>query len=109
MKSIEDLLPLIDRKTRENSLKWSRETSDSFYCKILHYKIRIWKWTDVNTDESGYSIAMIDKSNETIDSILASEYNTKYERMENVFSIARRSALNVDSVIEEIEEALNKK
>jgi hypothetical protein len=101
MRTIEEMLPIVNQATLDGRLSWKKERS-KFLTTVGDYAISTWEWSDQNTDASGYSVD-ISRDGSQIDYIAVDEYSSKYNSVQSLFQNARRSALNVEAVINDIE------
>lgn len=111
MKSVADIMDEVQNLTEDNSLTWEQDMSaSSFYVDIGDVRLKVWQWTDENDGSSGISVMLSGgKVHETVlDHITVSEYSGKFDKYKDFFNVARRSALQVDSKIADIQKALSK-
>lgn len=109
MKTIEDLIPKLVEKTRQGALTWSKaETTDNFKATLKNYLAQVWEWTDQEDGSEGISFSVKPIRNpENFDTIYYDKYSSKYNRLKELFDVARRSALNLDKMVDDIEAELD--
>ena len=85
-------------------------SAPGFECKIGEYVVKVWEWTNVENDTPGMTATLSNRSNpySPIDRMTAEQFESDYAKLSDLHTIARRSALNVDEVISELEAALRK-
>ena len=110
MKTLEDIIPKITERTKDGSLKW--ETSpitDAYLAPLGKYYVRTWTWTDENDGTNGISIGLLKTKSEStfIETVYTDTFSTKYSRYEELHSYARRSALNLNKIIDDIDKELD--
>jgi hypothetical protein len=105
MKTIEEMLPSVQAATEDGRLKWANKEM-TFSVKVGKYTISTWQWSDPDNDVEGYSVGIYE-GDKQLDYIRADPYSPRYSRLEDFYRMARRSALNLGDIIEEIERALN--
>ncbi len=110
MKTLEDLIPVLIERTKEGLVNWrERDGYKNHFEASVHskYNVSTWEWEDENGVE-GISIGLrpIDATT-VIDSIAYDTFSSKYGKIEELFKIAKRKALNLDVVIEEIYKELD--
>jgi hypothetical protein len=100
MQSVEDLIEPIKDATNAGDLEWKTD-GRTFTATLGDYKIVTWQWTDEHDGSSGISIGLREAKfeGEVLDTIVAGEYSTRYDRATDFFSMARRSALDVDNIV----------
>ena len=89
-------------RTTEGKLKWSRTVEeDSFAASLDAVSVVI------AADDAGYCLEILDESGSTVDS-LESPDTTKAEddQLARLFVLARRSAHDIDSVLEKLAKSL---
>lgn len=79
----------------------------AFYVNVGKYTISTWEWSDQENDVEGYSVGIYEGEKQ-LDFVRADPYSPRYSRLEDFYRMARRSALNVESIIDEIEKTLGK-
>lgn len=111
MRSVTDILEKIQELTEMSKLRWEQDNFAARPVFILDFgnnRLRVWDWTDENDGSSGVSIQLTRGANydQVIDFVSANEFNANFEKYNGFLGVARRSALNVDSAISEIEQQL---
>lgn len=101
MQSIEDLIDPLIEATQKGQLVW--EVSGSlFETELDPFTVRTWTGINDNDDSSFVSVALFDNRGEMLDNTAADEYEASYPRLRLLHTTARRSAHNVDVVIDDL-------
>ncbi len=107
MKTILSLLGTLKKATENDKLSWTIEGKWGFASVLPDgHKIVVWEWADGNTGTPGVSVSLEDKEGTTIDQSMADEFNPKYADLRDLLQAAKRSAHDVNSVIESLEKVL---
>ncbi|MGO8468345.1 hypothetical protein AB9F45_27680 [Rhizobium leguminosarum] len=108
MRTIDDILPTVQEATAAGKLQWKENNiPDSYLTQIGPFSVLIWQWQDNDDDTFGYSVQLLRGPN-VLDTARSSQYGSKFGLLEAVFEGARRSFLNVDEVIADLEGELAK-
>ncbi|MEI1251994.1 hypothetical protein [Rhizobium aouanii] len=108
MRTIDDILPTVQEATADGKLHWKDyDMPESYEAQIGPFLVRIWQWQDNDDDTSGYTVQLL-RGSKVMDTARASQYGSKFGLLEAVFEGARRSYLNVDEVIADLEGELAK-
>lgn len=94
------------RRTAEGKLKWSRTVEDyRFVTSVDAISVMI---VEEQFDERfQYRLVILDESGETVESLGYEDTGTEEdEQLGRLYVLARRSALNIDSILEKLAEAL---
>jgi hypothetical protein len=111
MKSLLTIVPKLRQATNDEKLTWEKHQFTGYKCTLGANLVRIWQWSNSDSETTGISVNLQrgnDFAGEILDSIVADEYASAYEELLELYSAARRSALNVDAVISEIEAEIDK-
>jgi hypothetical protein len=110
MKSLQTLIPKLREATAEEKLKWETHKWGGYTCNLGQNFIRVWEWSNPDSDATGVSVALLREkvSSDVLDAVVTDAYDSGYGETHELYLAARRSALNVDQVISEIEKALDK-
>ncbi|MEQ8446688.1 MAG: hypothetical protein RIB57_12450 [Pelagibacterium sp.] len=108
MRTIEALFPMLIEKSADGSLSWkANETPKSGYStKIGSNGVSVWEWKDPNDDTEGVTIGILNDKEEMIDHLVVDQFSAKYPRASELYMTARRSALGLDKVLDEIADQL---
>lgn len=107
MRSLETLLDSIVEATNRSKIVWSTEDGRRFDAALQKYTVKVWHWTDPHSDVNGVTVQLVDQHGNVIDAVSADEYSPKYNNLENLFGVARRSANKIDEILDEIESELS--
>lgn len=104
MQSIEDLIEPVVEATTAGSLRWKQEGHSTFVLKLPRHIINVWSWSDDDDGSTGITaqLRLTNAANDLLDATSASEFSPRYNKLSTLLSNARRSALDVDSVIDSI-------
>jgi hypothetical protein len=102
MRSLEELLDGILSATEDATLKWQEARTDNYWADVVNHKLSIWEWSDPQSESTGITIELSAKDGKTLDTVQADEFSNKFPGLRELFNAARRSALNVSEVIEEL-------
>lgn len=109
MRTLEDITPKLIEKTRDGSISWDKGIGNDGYKTILgNYAFHVWAWEDEDGTE-GISIGLRPKTDEGsfLDTIYHDKYSNKYHNLTDLHGMARRSALRLDKIIDEIDNELD--
>lgn len=105
-KRIEALVPVILAKTEEGKIPWKAETATLFVADLGNgHSITVWeesdnKWTlDLRTEDG----VRLDGISSRIGFDLAGDTS---EKVEKIYKLARRQALDIDAAIDDVERSL---
>ncbi|WP_411034307.1 hypothetical protein [Shinella sp. BYT-45] len=110
MKTLEDLIPKLVEKTRDGSLSWSQGIgNDGYKTTFGKYRVDVWQWQDEDETE-GITVGLKigDNATDFIDKVYYDTYSSRYSRLDDLYSMARRSALKIDKIIEDVDVELDK-
>ena len=109
MKTLETLIPKLLEKTSDGSLDWTQGDSPSkFQTHIGKHSIDIWEWVSEEDGSEGASLAIKPKGVIPYsDVVYYDKYSSRYEKLQELYSYARRSALKIDHMIIEVEKELD--
>lgn len=103
-RTLETLLPLIEKVTKEGKLKWSIDPSGGYLSHSGKYIINVF---DRSVEaESGYGIRLVDANDNVIDYLSAEFPDEHYDILHTINEDARRSALNIDEALNSIAQNL---
>ena len=90
-------------RTAEGKLQWSRTVEEGSFAASLDAISVV-----IAVDDAGYSLEILDESGSTVDSLEVPD-TTKAEddQLERLYVLARRSAHDVDSVLEKLARSLD--
>lgn len=106
-KRLLDLIPQIESATEKGEVTWSQESEHVFSAKVGKYSV--FSWSGEELDGANFFSASLRSGDATLDSVTALEYEENFKPLSNFYACARRSALNVEAVIDEIESILKKR
>ena len=108
MQSIEDLIEPITDATASGALRWEEESENRYSVRLPKHAVGVWSGIDEDDGSRWVSVELRGRevSGAVLDSTTASEFSPRYDRLLRFFQAARRSALNVDSVIDSIKQDL---
>ena len=106
MVELGQILAGLVKRTAEGKLKWSRTVQDDrFVTSVDAISVAI-----VDTEHpriSSYRLDILDESGETIDSLSHQDTTEEEdEQLARLYVLARRSALDIDSVLEKLAKGL---
>ena len=95
------------RRTTDGKLKWrSSVREDQFVVSVDAISIVIRELPPRGTDLN-YRLEILDENGRTVEVLHYDNSNAEQDKqMENLFVLARRSALNIDSVLQKLAQAL---
>ncbi len=112
MRNILNLVPQLLKATENGKLHWQAESvSRSYVCSLGGRFVRIFEWTDDEAEVSGLTAQLrqdLGWNADVLDGITASSFASDYETLRELHLAARRSAHNVDAVIDELEKTLSR-
>lgn len=111
MKSLDTLIPRLKQATLDGKLKWGKDQWSAYTCTLGKTSIKVWNWSSPEDDTTGVSVNLYrgnSSNGEVLDAVIADQFDSAYANVFELYSVARRSALNVDAVISEIEDELDK-
>ncbi|UYO42747.1 hypothetical protein KQX63_15200 [Rhodopseudomonas palustris] len=110
MKTLEDLLPKLIKSTEDKKLTWI-VSSTGFECHIGNQDVKTWAWFDEGSETNFVTVQLRagpDFNPTILDSVTAGDFESNYNIVSSLHSAARRSAHNVDAIIENISDKLDK-
>jgi hypothetical protein len=110
MKSLQTLIPKLVQATQNGKLNWEEHEYGGYQCPLGSSTVRVWAWSNPDAEEQGISATLYHGRSlgaAVLDSVVANEFDSDHGTLSELFSVARRSALNVDKVISEIEDQLD--
>ena len=91
----------LSERTRRGSANWaSSDEANTFVWSGLSSAVSIAQYRTVNATR--VRMAVVNEMGDEIDSITVDHRSEDYEALERLFELARRSALNVDSVLDNL-------
>ena len=102
MRSLIDLVEILVDATEARKLSWSVADDVCSASISEKYTVSIWEWTDDDSGIHGIS-AKLSKSGIVVDKVVSDEYSKNFAALSNLYSVAMRSANNVNEMIDEIE------
>ena len=95
------------RRTTDGKLKWRPSVrEDQFVASVDAISIVIQELPSRGADLN-YRLEILDENGRTVEVLHYDNSSTEQDKqMENLFILARRSALNIDSVLQKLAEAL---
>lgn len=116
MRTVEDLVPEIVAATIAGKLEWKEIASFSsspwYWVPLGRRSIVTYAWQTDDGERTGYAVSLVSGGSEpnfpmdVIDSISDDEYGPTFSLVRELYQAARRSALQVDSVVGEVEDFL---
>ncbi len=110
MRSIEDLVPEVTAATLDGRLRWRKTDGflpDAYWTTIQNFSILTYTWTTPDGEHSGYTVSLVrgvpNYPIDELDTVADDEFGPKYSSVRTLYTAARRSALNVDVVVGELE------
>lgn len=105
MIDLDQILTGLIQRTEEGKLRWSRAAQqDRFITSVDAISVMIFE----TEGEHGFDI--LDESGEVVESLRYEDTSEEQdEQLERLYILARRSALNIDSVLEKLGKALELK
>ena len=104
MIELDQILDGLIRRTTDGKLKWQRSVHDNqFVASVDAISVVILQIT-LRGYGSGYSLEILDENGQTVE--VFSSTRGYAEQMGQLFALARRSALNIDSVLQKLAESL---
>jgi hypothetical protein len=111
MKSVADIMEKVQELTEKGILKWDQDPMGfgAFYVDISNNRLSVRQWTDQNDGSCGITVSLNSGTDHDsmLDNIVVNEYSGKYDYFQAFFNSARRSALDVESTISDIEKQLS--
>lgn len=109
MRTIEDLLPDLVAKTVVGNISWRKRSAPSagYETVLAKYKVVVWEWNEVDSENEGVTVSIYTKDNDQLDYISVDQYSSRYAKFLEAYQTARRSALGLDKIIDEIAAALD--
>lgn len=110
MRTLEDIVPKLVSKTQDGSINWEAGSGPGTYqTTIGKYSFQVWEWEDED-GITGISIGIrnLGKDSEMLDTLIFDKFSSKHHKMREFFGMARRNALNLDRIISEIDDELDK-
>lgn len=106
MIDLEQILTGLVQRTTEGKLQWSRTVHDGRYTTSVG-AISVVIFDTVSSYGAGYQFDILDESGETVESLRHEDTTQEQdEKLERLYILARRSALNIDSVLEQLAKGL---
>ena len=102
MTDLDQILTGLIQRTKEGKLKWSSTAQrHQFTTSIGAISVMIFE------TESEHGLDILDESDELVESLRYEDTTTEQdEQLERLYILARRSALNIDSVLEKLAQGL---
>lgn len=72
------------------------------------YFLQVQRWTDPDSSMQGITVELKTDQGLFLDEARADQFDPKYEELVKFYDTARRSALNVETAIEDVEKVLAK-
>jgi len=101
-------------KTKENCVTWSTTTdSDSFIVYFNKFSLSIKQiygstFNNYGSREEWFNLELINKNGDKIDGFTIDETDEDFAKIKELYTLARRSALSIDTAIQEMLTELNK-
>ena len=108
MIGLEQVLTGLVRRTTEGKLRWSRTIQDDRFATSVDAISVVIVQTLVDPYRGNeYRLDIVDESGEVVESLGPEDTTVEqYGELERLFVLARRSALNIDSILQKLAEAL---
>ncbi|BBP57789.1 hypothetical protein [Pseudomonas sp. St316] len=108
---IAKLIDVLLKQTENGSLQWAQtETSDMFQASFPRYSVRLYIQAD-NPIEVDYVLQILNELGEIVEEVSDPDLNdvmaSPYQVMRRLHDAARRSAMGVESALDEILEFLD--
>jgi len=108
MQTLVALLPKLLVATEANKLVWTKSGfGKQFAADIGGFELRTWEWQEEHSPEISGITIHLRKDDEVLDDIVTNEFGPNYPPARQLFSAARRSALEVDKAIDALKKALD--
>ncbi|SRR4051794_20435277 len=105
-RSLLTLIPKLLVATASKKLKWSKHQA-GYSVAIGEITISVWTWSDMNSPETSGASTQLSKGGVVLDELISDEYDPNYRVVRDLYLAARRSALDVDNVIADIEQRID--
>ena len=111
MRSLADLIPKLLAATNAKKLAWEKSVlgGQTFKTQLGEIEVGVWGWLDDSTDQiEGVTANLVGKSGQILDEVKRDEFAAGYNEVRELLLAARRSALNVEDVIADLDAKLDK-
>ena len=107
MIGLDHILDGLIRRTTDGTLKWRRSVRDNQFVASVDAISVVIQESDQGRIYPDYRLEILDESGQTVE-VLHHDNSTEEQdgQMERLFVLARRSALNIDSVLQKLAESL---
>ena len=109
MIELDQILDGLIRRTTDGKLQWRRSVrDDQFVASVDAISVVVGEWASFSSGfRPTYRLEILDENGQTVE-VLDNDNSTgeQYEKMGQLFALARRSALNIDSVLQKLAESL---
>ena len=102
LKSIASMTDKLLELTNAEQLQWGEEHGDVFLASMPSFNVTVWS----GVDDDGIrfvSLLLSDHKGAEIDQVSAGEYDSEFDRLMHLFRAAKRSARNINDVLENFE------
>lgn len=104
-----DMLPTILEVTSSKKLEWHVDPSGGYFFQAGKNIVNVWDRSEQDEDVTGFGIRLLNEKKNVIDYIDSSYTNNKIDDyLSAIFYMARRSALDVENIIEDVYNTLSK-
>ena len=109
MIGLDKILEGLIQRTADGKLQWRRSVrDDQFVASVDTISVVVQEWTSLSLgSRPNYRLEILDENGQTVE-VLHHPNSTEEQdgQMERLFVLARRSALNIDSVLQKLAESL---
>ena len=109
MIELDQILDGLIRRTMDGKLQWRRSVQDDrFVASVDAISVVVREWTPRSSgSRPSYRLEILDENGQTVEDLhYDNSTREQDEQMERLFVLARRSALNIDSVLQKLAESL---
>jgi hypothetical protein len=107
MRSLENLLESLANATEQDKLSWRNDSTDTYVASLPNdYVVYVWQWFDEDSGTTGIT-AKLEQRGQLLDKVMADEFRSSFSALSRLYDSARRSANNIDAVIDDVEKVLS--
>jgi len=102
--SLRSLVPVMIEKTHQGKIKWEYAGANNFTAQFPDYVLRI--EFDPGSESVDYQLHIVDQAGNIIETYTPGRRSPASDELANLYELARRQALKVDKMLDDLERRL---